>query len=251
MPETGGEMMFQLDDVKIHFESCLQTMENIEPGSIDLVVTSPPYFVDQDYEKGTEWPAYRDLLYFSYIGIARILKPGGYGVINFGDQARGKYIELTETHTTIPMSIEHWDCGRVQGLELQATRIWRKQFSRLGIPFVCNHYPRPVFDYEHIWTWRNPDGVGKEIVRDRKLSQRGVLEFEGDRPQKRFKAAFPVGLPEWAIKVYSDPGDLVYDPFTGSGTTAWAALRLGRRFIGSETNEEMLPIIEELLAEWS
>lgn len=244
-------MIFIMDDIEIRFESCLKTMEDMAPEIVDLVVTSPPYFVEQEYEKGTEWPAYRDLLYWSYIGIARILKPGGYYVINFGDQARGKRIELTETHTTIPMAVEHWDCGRAQGLELQATRIWRKKFARLGIPFVCNHYPRPVFDYEHIWTWRKPDGTGKEVVRDRKLSQRGVLEFEGDHPKKRFKAAFPVGLPEWALKTYSDPGDLVYDPFTGSGTTAWAAQRLGRCFIGSELNEELYPIIEKLLTETS
>jgi len=241
-------MIFMLDDLEICFESCLTTMAEMEPEIVDLAVTSPPYFVEQEYEKDVSWPAYRDLIYWSYIGIAGVLKPGGYYVINFGDQARGKRIELTETHTTIPMAVEHWDCGRHVGLELQATRIWRKKFARMGIPFVCNHYPRPIFDYEHIWTWRKPDGTGKEVVRDRKLSQRGVLEFEGDHPRRRFKAAFPIGLPEWAIKVYSDPGNLVYDPFTGSGTTAWAALRLGRRFIGSELNEELYPIIEKLLA---
>lgn len=236
-----------LDDVEVRFENCLETMRNMEPESVDLAITSPPYFVEQDYEKGVAWPEYLDLLWNSYVGIARVLKPGGYYVVNFGDQARGKHIKFTETHTTIPMSIEHWDCGRAQGLELQATRIWRKKFARMGIPFVCNHYPRPVYDYEHIWTWRKPDGTGKEIVRDRKLSQRGVLEFEGDNPQKRFKAAFPVSLPEWAIQVYSDPGDLIYDPFTGSGTTALAARRLGRRFMGSEIDIELRLVIQELL----
>jgi len=240
-------MRYRHGQAVVYFEDCRETLRRLPEGSINLVVTSPPYLVEKDYEKGMALVEYQDMLWQVYSGLARALKPGGYIVINFGDQARGKTLELTETHTTIPMSIFHWDTGRYLGLELQATRIWRKKFARMGIPFVCNHYPRPVFDYEHIWTWRKPDGTGKEKVRDRKLSQRGVLEFGDDHPLKRFPAAFPVGLPAWAIKVYSDPGDLVYDPFAGSGTTGLAALRLGRAFIGSEKDEALIEVIQQVI----
>jgi DNA modification methylase len=240
---------FVRGEVTIYFEDCDITMaQRLDSGGVDLVVTSPPYMVEKPYEKGMEWPEYIDLLWRLYLGLRRILKPGGYACINFGDQARGKVIMGTETHTTIPMGVTHYDIGTYIGLELQATRIWRKKFARMGIPFVCNHYPRPVYDYEHIWTWRMPDGTGKEVVRDRKLSQRGVLEFdEKDHPLRRFPAAFPVGLPSWCIQVYSDPGALVYDPYTGSGTTGLAAVRLGRRFIGSEINDEYLEAIQQVI----
>jgi len=235
--------------VDLYFEDCWFTMERMKMDGVevDLAITSPPYLVEQDYEKDVEMVEYQDLLWSTYWNLALVLKPGGYFVINFGDQARGKRFRETETHTTIPMSVTHWDCGTGVGLELQATRVWRKKFARMGIPFVCNHYPRPVFDYEHIWTWRKPDGVGKEIVRDRKLSQRGVLEFEDDHPLKRFPAAFPLGLPKWAIQVYSDIGNLVYDPFMGSGTSGLAAISLDRRFIGSEIDENLRDTVENLL----
>jgi len=236
-----GNAVVYLEDMKT---TC---QERIQNDSVDLSVTSPPYMVEKAYERGMEWPEYLDLLWTAYEEIYRVTKPGGYFVINFGDQARGKALRGTETHTTIPMSVFHWDAGTGFGFELQATRIWRKKFHKMGIPFVCNHYPRPVYDYEHIWTWRKGDGVGKEKVHDRKLSQRGVLEFKGDHPLKRYRSAFPIGLPEWAISVYSDPGDLVYDPFAGSGTTGLAALRLGRRFVGSEIDVELEPLIREVL----
>lgn len=238
-----------MQGVELFFEDCRETMDRLwmDGVFIDLAVTSPPYCVEQDYEADLTFPQYTELLWDAYQGLSHILKPGGYFVINFGDQARGKVLMETETHTTIPMAPTHWDCGTGVGFELQATRIWRKKFARMGIPFVCNHYPRPVFDYEYIWTWRKPDGEGKEVVRDRKLSQRGVLEFEADHPLKRFKAAFPVGLPSWAIEVYSDTGNLVYDPFMGSGTTGLACQKLDRRFIGSEIDEDLRPIVENLL----
>ena len=63
----------------------------------------------------------------------------------------------------------------IAGMDLQATRIWRKQFARMGIPFVCNSHPRPVFDYEHIWSFRKKNGSNKEVVVDRKITQRGVI----------------------------------------------------------------------------
>lgn len=243
---AGGRGAYPAD---ILIEDCRHTMKLMRARSVTLVVTSPPYMVEKSYERNQSLDAYTKLLGDVYEGVRRILEPGGYFCVNFGDQARGRQLLGTQAFTTIPMAAYHWVLGRAAGLELVATRIWRKKFARMGIPFVCNRYPRHVFDYEHVWTWRKPGESGLEVVRDRKLSQRGVLEFDDDHPLGRFEAAFPLGLPEWAIRVYSDPGNLVYDPFLGSGTTALAAQRLGRRFIGSEINPEMRPIIEGLLEE--
>ncbi|HEY45694.1 MAG TPA: site-specific DNA-methyltransferase [Anaerolineae bacterium] len=235
---------------ELYWEDCQVTMARLAAAErqIDLAVTSPPYMVEQPYEAGMEWIEYQDLLWNTYVGLDTILKPGGYFVINFGDQCRGKQLLGTQVPSTIPMSVTHWDCGRGVGWELQATRVWRKKRRGMGIPFVCNHYPRPVYDYEHIWTWRKCAETHHEVVRNRAMSQWGVLEFEGDLPKKRHVAAFPLGLPEWAIQVYSDIGNLVYDPFMGSGTTGFAALTLERRFIGSEIDESLREQVENFLA---
>jgi len=226
----------------IHFEDCRRTMARwFDYGypEVDLIVTSPPYWVGKEYEEDLGWRDYLLLLEGMYRLAFPIVRPGGYFCINFGDQARGKLIDDTEVYTTVPMGNIHWHFGSLPGFELVGTRIWRKQFARMGIPFVCNTHPRHVFDYEHLWTWRKPDGNGKEVVRDRKLSQRGVLEFPGDHPLQRHQAAFPIGLPTWCLQVFSDVGSLVYDPFLGSGTTARAAAMLDRRFIGSEIDERL------------
>lgn len=238
-----------MQGVELFFEDCMITMARLADQGvlIDLAVTSPPYCVGQAYEEDLEWPEYQELLWQTYRALDTIIKPTGYFVINFGDQCRGKQLLNTSIPSTIPMAVTHWDCGTGVGWELQATRVWRKKRGGMGIPFVCNHYPRPVYDYEHIWTWRKPGETHREVVRSRALSQWGVLEFKGDLPKKRHAAAFPVGLPEWAIQVYSDVGNLVYDPFMGSGTTGWACQKLDRRFIGSEIDETLRPIVENLL----
>ena len=135
----------------------------------------------------------------------RILKPGGYAVVNFGDYFNsGNRFYDADVPACYPASINYFRWGvEVAGMDLQATRIWRKQFARMGIPFVCNKHPRGVFDYEHIWTFRKRNGSKEEFVNDRKLSQRGVIgeEWRSSAGLGKHCAAFPVGLPTWAIKV--------------------------------------------------
>ncbi len=126
-------------------------------------------------------------------------------------------------------------------MDLQATRIWRKQFAKMGIPFVCNKHPRPIFDYEHIWAFRKKNGRKDEFVNDRKLSQRGVVGelWTSKAGINKHCSAFPIELPIWAIEVYSNSSnDIVYDPFIGSGTTALACKQLNKKFIGSEIKKE-------------
>jgi site-specific DNA-methyltransferase (adenine-specific)/site-specific DNA-methyltransferase (cytosine-N4-specific) len=61
-------------------------------------------------------------------------------------------------------------------------------------------------------------------------------------------AVYPVGLPEFFIKLMTKEGDVVVDPFLGSGTTALAAVKLGRQFLGIERNEEYVRLAESRIA---
>ena len=72
-----------------------------------------------------------------------------------------------------------------------------------------------------------------------------VIEFATVCINKSHSAAFPVELPVWFLKLFTRKGDIVLDPFIGSGTTAYAALGLGRKYIGIELDESFIPIIEK------
>ncbi len=232
---------------KNYNEDCRNTMQRMMDNSVDLIITSPPYHVQKEYEKKETYEEYKALMKAVFLYSERVLKPGGYMVVNFGDYFNsGNRFYNADVPACYPASLNYFHWGvEIAGMDLQATRIWRKQFAKMGIPFVCNSHPRNVFDYEHVWTFRKKNGNGKEKMRDVRLSQRGVL---GDDPIFRRKwnskadikthcAAFPIELPIWAIQVYSDETDLVYDPFMGIATTAVACIKTHRNWIGSELDK--------------
>lgn len=217
-------------------DDCTKAMWNIEQESVHLVITSPPYFVSKEYENGWTVGYFKNLMNDVFELVHRLLVPGGYFVVNFGDCFNsGNRLYEAQVPSVFPASVWYYEWGREYQFDLQATRIWRKQFAKMSIPFVCNDHPRNVFDYEHIWTFRKYGG-GPEVVYDRKLSQRGVIGEDWTTPADLniHCAAFPVELPLWAIDVYSKEGDTVLDPFLGSGTTGIAALMRKRNFIGIE-----------------
>lgn len=224
----------------LHLGDCSEVLKSID-ATVHLAITSPPYLVSKDYEKGWTFDYFAGLMSSVFSEIHRILVPGGYFVVNFGDcYNSGNRFYDADVPSVFPASVWYWQWGKDAGFDLQATRIWRKQFAKMSIPFVCNDHPRSVFDYEHVWTWRKKNGSKDEKVNDRKLSQRGVIGDGWSSPAKidEHCAAFPVDLPHWAISVYSQEGDTVLDPFMGSGTTGVAAKMLNRDFIGIELSPQ-------------
>jgi DNA modification methylase len=216
--------------------------------AVDLVVSSPPYHVEKDYEKNWTWNYFTHLMMSVFTEVHRVLRPGGYFVVNFGDVYNsGNRFYDSDVPSVYPISIDYFKWGTEAGFDLQATRIWRKKFAKIPIPFVCNSHPRPVFDFEHIWVFRKKNGSNKEIVNDRKLSQRGVVGEDWSSPAKLgiHCASFPIDLPLWAIQVYSQVGDTVLDPFMGAGTTGAAALHLKRHFVGIEKDSKYFSVAKD------
>lgn len=235
--------------IDLRLGDCLDVMNDIKNNSIDLIVTSPPYYLNKAYEKTISYVDYCEMMETVFIESGRILRFGGYAVFNFGDYFNsGNRFYTADVPSCYPAAINYFRWGvEIAKMDLQATRIWRKQFAKMGIPFVCNKHPRNIFDYEHIWTFRKRGGHKNEIVNDRKLSQRGVIGENWTSVAGIVKhcAAFPVELPEWAINVYSAEKNIVLDMFMGSGTTGVACKNLNRNFIGIEKDENYFEIAQK------
>ena len=224
-----------------------------------MCLTSPPYWVGKSYEKNTSFEEHLALLTKMYQMAYRIIDTAGFLFVNFGDiasQSMTRRLTGVEGQCIYPISMDHYRIGREAGWALYAARVWLKPFNRLQRPFWTYRTSIPHHqEYEWLWTWvKNgecsddfgnlPDdwcyawtwrkaGTGaKDRHYDWKISSRAVWdtrqEAVADKPLTRHIAAFPVGIPERALRAHSAVGALVWEPFCGSGTTIVACENLGR-----------------------
>lgn len=248
----------------IHNEDCIKTMERMESGSIDMILTSPPYDDLRDY-KGYS---------FDFEGVSagmlRVLKKGGVAVWVVGDRVRNG----SESGTSFRHATGFIDAG----LGLYQTIIYNKDavpqpgnlnayartheyafvFSK-GRPATCNILKDKPNKNAGVYcppkTYRN--AKGEQVRRPKgytvaKFGRRGSVWTYGTGLHKSTKdkiafkhpAIMPEGLAEDMIKSWSNPDDIVYDPFMGSGTTAKMAMVLKRRWVGSEISAEYCDLIK-------
>ncbi len=242
-------------------------MIEVDDNSIDLVVTSPPYWHIKDYGVegqigyGQSLHEYLKDLYRVWKECYRILKPGRRLCINIGDQFARSIIY--GRYKVIPLHAEFIAQCEDIGFDYMGSIIWQKKttMNTTGGANVMGSYPYPPngmieIDYEFILIFKKPGKSGrisKEIKEKSKLTKEewkeyfyGHWYFGGTR-QIKHEAMFPEELPKRLIKMYTFVGDTVLDPFLGSGTTVKAALNLNRNAIGYEINEKFLEVIKEKL----
>jgi site-specific DNA-methyltransferase (adenine-specific) len=237
----------------IYNENCVDTMQRMESGSIDLVVTSPPYDNLREYN-GYE---------FDFKAIAaelvRVIKPGGVIVWVIGDQV----IKGSESGSSFRQALHFMDLG----LRLHDTMIWRKTNP---MPKVKTKRYFDVFEYMFILSKDQPQTfnpimqptkqggkiysstvkkitAGKErqektFVLNHERYKDNIWDIAVAQNKTAHSAVFPEQIALDHISTWSNENETVYDPFMGSGTTAKAALKLGRNFIGSEISAEYIEI---------
>jgi site-specific DNA-methyltransferase (adenine-specific) len=226
---------------------------------IDLVVTSPPYDDLRTYG-GHTWDFY---------GVAwqlkRVLKPGGVIVWVVADATK----DGSETGTSMEQALHF----KRLGLSLHDTMIYQKQFY---VPLTHNRYEQE-FEYMFVFSKGQPKSFNPKKVKTLFGGQKSTLTHRktGEEPVRgtnygearkeeriignvwlkqparcsEHPAVFPDDLATDHISSWSNPGDLVLDPFTGSGTTCKAAKELGRNFLGFEINPEYCKIAERRIAQ--
>jgi len=255
---------------------CLETLKKIPDNTFDLIITSPPY-ADQrsktyggiNPDKYVEWFMPRADQFL------RTLKSSGSFILNIKER-----VVEGERHTyVIELILEM----RKHGWLWTEEYMWHKRNSHPGKwpnRFRDNwerllHFTKskkfnmyqdevmvPVGDWAQVRlaklseTDKKRDeskvgsGFGKNIsnwVGRELVYPSNVLHMATESYNRQHSAAFPSALPEWFIKLFTKPGDLVLDPFLGSGTTAAVAKSLGRNYLGIELNSEYFAVAQDRL----
>jgi len=251
---------------QIFVENCLETMNRMPNGFVDLVVTSPPYDNLRAYNGYSfDFHSVVDQLF-------RVVKPGGVVVWIVGDAT----VNGSESGTSFRQALGFVDAG----FRLHDTMIWRKTNP---MPKVKTKRYFDVFEYMFVFSKGQPKSfnpIMQATKQGGKIYNSTVKQITTgmERTQKtfvlngeRFKdniwdiavaqnktthtAVFPEQIAYDHVLSWSVQGDIVYDPFLGSGTTAVAALKLDRFFIGSEISSEYAEIskkrIEKEIGLWS
>jgi len=248
---------------KIYCESNLDTMARMPDGFVDLTVTSPPYDNLREY-KGYSFP-FEEIAKELY----RVTKAGGIVVWVVGDAT----VKGGETGTSFRQALHFMECG----FNLHDTMIYEKPprgavgnnksyWQSFEYMFVlCKGSPKTInliCDRRNKESREGDNGTKRlengdlqrlkrggysEYGRRTNVWRYGIGKGQSTKDVKAFEhpAIFPEKLANDHIVSWSNPNDLVYDPFMGSGTTAKMALANGRHFIGSEISREYVDIANE------
>lgn len=233
------------------FCSSSETMEAIPDDCVALMVTSPPYNVGKEYDDDLTLHDYLDLLHRVLKETARVLEPGGRVAVNIANLGRKPYLPLNHHVARMLQDI---------GLSLRGEIIWQKAAGAGGScawgswRSAKNPTLRDVHEYvlvaskgTYARTRAGADTITKEEFLEATTSVWNMKPASARRIGH--PAPFPVELPARLIELYTFVDDLVLDPFIGSGTTAVAALRTGRRFVGYDTNDAYLEIARARIAQ--
>jgi len=223
-------------------------MDLIPDSSIHLMITSPPYGVGKDYDENITLAEYFGLLEDVFKETWRVLVPGGRAAINIANVGRKPYIPL---HAYI-IGIMH-----KLGFHMRGEIIWNKGASA-GVSTAWGSFAsasnpclRDVHEYILLFSkLTNKLEKGDRfdsIAKDNFIEwSKSIWNFSADSATRiGHPAPFPEELPCRLIEFYSYQGDVILDPFIGSGSTAIAALKLKRHYIGYEISPKYVNLAEK------
>ena len=229
---------------RIYNEDCLETMARIPDNSIDLIVTSPPYnkgfYANKNAKQSKVWNTLngRKIAYDSFSDdmfpwdyenwqkaviseCIRILKPSGSLFYNHKD--------IIYKGLIVPPK---W----VYDFKVRQQIIWDRQSSCMIDP----HYFMPANEWIY-WIVKDE----KKVFFDKEKSSFRTNIWRMNVDKNPHPAPFPYIMAANIINCCSKEGDIVYDPFMGSGTTALASVKLGRQYIGSEISEKYVQMAND------
>ena len=229
-----------------------EDMAELPAGCVHLMVTSPPYNAGKEYDEDLTLDEYRALLRRVFAESYRVLAGGGRACINVANLGRKPYVPLHAYLIQDMLDIGYQMRGEIiwdKGSSASSSTAWGSWRS------AANPVLRDIHEYVLVFSKesfaRKADGRRNTIARQDFLDwTKSVWSFPAASARRvGHPAPFPEELPRRLIELYTFRGDVVLDPFCGSGTTCLAAKRLERHFVGYEINPDYVRLAESRLAE--
>ncbi len=262
-----------LDVNRVYQGDSSQLIKELEPNSVQLTVTSPPYYAYKDYgddaqniENFKTYPKYCDYLNQWMKELYRVTDEDGRVCIVVDDKHTNRKTEGVNinrgTHARLILFAEE------AGFEYKDMIIWAKAragHASGGSGLMLGSYPYPpnipfVNWFEYILIFHKP-GVSRSSRVSAEAKEKSKLNFSefkyasesiwkvGPERDSEHPCPYPQEIPRRLIKLFSFHGDTVLDPFLGSGTTAFVAKSLGRKFIGFELNPVFVKMARSTLTQ--
>jgi len=231
-----------------------EQMKEIPDHSVHLMVTSPPYNVTKEYDHDLTLQEYLKLLRNVFSETYRVLVFGGRACVNVANLGRKPYIPLSDHISQIMLDI---------GFKMRGEIIWNKG-AGAGISMAWGSWKsasNPVLrdTHEYILVFckgsfdrKKANGAENTITKEQFMEwTKSVWTLNPESAKKiGHPAPFPVELPYRLIQLYTYKSDIVLDPFMGSGSTAIAALKAERRFVGYEIEMEYVRLAEKRIEDY-
>ncbi len=252
--QNGLEKENELDSKLLNQIFCKssETMSELPDSSVHLMITSPPYNVGKEYDQDLSLEEYLQLIKNVMKEVYRVLAEGGRVCINIANIGRKPYIPLHAHIIKIMLDL---------GFLMRGEVIWDKS-SSAGTSTAWGSWKsannpilRDIHEYVLIFskdTFSRKRGCKKDTIKKEEFLEytKSIWSFSATSAKKiGHPAPFPEELPKRLIQLYSFEGDIVLDPFIGSGQTAIAALKSGRFYVGYDTSREYCELAKKRIKE--
>ncbi|MDE0553300.1 MAG: site-specific DNA-methyltransferase [Candidatus Poribacteria bacterium] len=247
-PDTWTENPIPVKNLNQLYCASSANMSEIPDESIHLMVTSPPYNAKKEYDEDLSLVEYRELLYTVFAETYKKLVTGGRACINIANLGRKPYIPLHSYIIEDMLAI---------GYHMRGEIIWNKA-SSAGSSTAWGSWlsaANPVLRdvHEYILVFSKGSFSRKRNEKENSIRKEDFLEWTksvwsfSSVSAKRIghPAPFPEELPHRLIQLYTFVGDVVLDPFCGSGTTCLSALKSERYYIGYDIEESYIKLATE------
>lgn len=231
-----------------------EKMDELPDNSIHLMITSPPYNVSKEYDNNLSLKEYLELLNTIWRETYRVLVPGGRACINIANLGRKPYIPL---HSYIVEAMQKI------GYLMRGEIIWNKASSASPSTAwgswlsAANPVLRDI--HEYILVFSKDSFSRRKKDKENTIKKEEFLEWTKSiwtfsavsARQIGHPAPFPEELPHRLIQLYSFKGDVVLDPFVGSGMTCLSAIKDKRNYIGYDINPEYVKLAEKRISNYT